>query len=257
MSVEQKLGMDLAKHVFEAWAPADSKWSVWAKPVLFMGTRLGAFDTDPTLLPPVEAVAYAKRTAVIVDVTGPASVRMGLALAKAGYQPVPLYNSGGAPGEMIDMRRIAIELGPGAEMLRGLKRKPDAMPVFLLNADRLESYGNANAPGRYDNRWRLVPQDMPSAEFLKEAGVERIVLVSDKVREDLAHVLHRYQDAKIDLLRTPDAVAAPERINVAKPGNYRSWWYMIGVFAGLRRNSAGGFGAMIPDVSSTGGTGFS
>jgi hypothetical protein len=245
------------EEIFAAWAPADSRWSAWAKPVLFAHV----FPPDETSLesvdlPPVTALPRPRDTAIVVDLPGRTSAWMGLALARAGYQPVPLYNSGGAMGALVDMDSIATILGWGAYLLKKLKRPPETPPVFLLNADRLDNSASSTAPGRYDNRWAVVPQDMPSADFLKAAGINHVVVVSNGISDDLAHILYRYQEAKLDVKRTPGGEQGVTPVTVAKPGAYKSLWYRMGVFAGLRRNSAGGFGGMTPDVNSSGGGGF-
>jgi len=43
---------------------------------------------------------------------------------------------------------------------------------------------------------------------------------------------------------------------VTPPSRFRSFLYRVIVMAGLRRNSAGGFGSVVPDPSTAGG-GFS
>jgi hypothetical protein len=47
----------------------------------------------------------------------------------------------------------------------------------------------------------------------------------------------------------------PEKLAVPKPGNFRSLWYRMRVLMGLARNSVGGFGAIVPQPSSSGGYG--
>jgi hypothetical protein len=63
--------------------------------------------------------------------------------------------------------------------------------------------------------------------------------------EDLAHVLLRYQEAGIAILSAATDGGA-EPITIAKPNNFGRFWYRALALAGLRRNSAGGFGAVIP-----------
>lgn len=241
--------------IFAAWAPADSPWSVWAKPVLFANTPLDLPERVPDL-PDVGMFPHVRDAAIIVDLNGVDSALFGLALAQMGYQPVPLYNSGGASGALIDMEAIASILTWGVDILRRSKRKPDAPPAFLLNADRMDHGDGATLPGRYDNRWCVVPQDMPSADFLKSAGIKRVILVSPRRQDDLSHILHRYQEARLDLSRIEQAGAASVPLEIPKPASYKSMWYRIGVLAGLRRNSAGGFGGLIPDPGSAGGSGW-
>ena len=114
-------------------------------------------------------------------------------------------------------------------------------------------------PGRFDNRWAVFPQDFPSASFLMSNGVRAVVLgqrLADEPQRDLAHVLLRWQEAGIQiLLGALQRDASPEPIRVSRPGQFRALWYRALVLAGLRRNSAGGFGAVVPVPSQSSGFG--
>lgn len=244
------------EEMFEAWAPADSPWSAWAKPVLFAHAPEDGRGAVVVEELSAGALGYAREAAVVVDLPGRQSALMGLALAQAGYQPVPLYNSAPGPGALVDMELIARLLPDIAEKLKSRPPKPDAPPAFLLNSDRIQNGPGVLAPARYDNRWRVVPQDMPSAEFLIAAEIKRVIVVGS-IYDDLAHVLYRYQEARLQISRIAKEGDAPVAIEVSRPKSYKSLWYRLGVFAGLRRNSAGGFGAMTPDPAATGASGFS
>lgn len=243
------------EELFNLWAPEESRWSLWAKPVLFADCRESVPLDKPleAALPAASAFPLGRDTAAIVDVPGANSVIYGLALAGIGYRPVPLFNSSCGNNTLVDMRTVADYLVYAAANLQKLKLPAEAPPVFLLNADRMDHEGDASVPGRYDNRWCVVPQDMPSAEYLTDAGITRVALISDRVRDDLAHVLCRYQDAGIVILRTSDFRESPVKITVERPADYKSLFYRFQVFAGLRRNAAGGFGGVVPNPNSSGG----
>lgn len=241
------------EELFALWAPDESPWSAWAKPVLFADCKAPAAG-QPLYAQRPSAGNFPRGhdMAAIVDVPGANAVLFGVALAGAGYRPVPLFNSGTGNSALVDMQSIADYLVYAAADLKALSLPADAPPAFLLNADRLDHTGDSVTPGRYDNRWCVVPQDMPSAEFMRDAGIARFVLVSDRVREDIAHVLCRYQDAGIAILRADDLAATPVAVTVDKPPDYKSLFYRFQVFAGLRRNAAGGFGGVVPDPQSSG-----
>lgn len=135
---------------------------------------------------------------------------------------------------------------------------PDAPPAFLLDANRL-SPSQPSGPGKYDNRWMVFPQDFPSATFLKSRQILRVLVLQrpPEPASDLAHVLLRWQEAGLELLWTdPAAGHAPETLRVQKPSGFRDLSYRAMALLGLRRNSAGGFGSVIPFPSSGSGTGF-
>lgn len=111
------------------------------------------------------------------------------------------------------------------------------------------------APGRFDNRWLVFPQDFPSANFFLSRAIQTLLLVQEKDQPlaDLAHVLLRWQEAGIRLLLKNPLLPAPVTdLHVHRPSQFRSIWYRVMALAGLRRNSAGGFGSIVPQASSGG-----
>src|SRR5262245_17267457 len=207
--------------IFECWAPPAGEWSLWARPILFAQMLAASKPAGlwppwvrPTLFaqtPPAAsqpAAGPARRaidvswapttgdTVVVVDLPGEESVLTGLALAGGGFRPVPLFNGCTGPSEVIDQGPIIEALRAGAPYLAGLPLE-GAPPAFLLDSRR-EGPAWRLPPGSFDNRWKVFPQDFPSAAFLTGRGLRRAVMVHrDRLEpaEDLAHVLRRWQDA--------------------------------------------------------------
>jgi hypothetical protein len=195
------------------------------------------------------------RTALVVDLPGVESVETGIAMARRGYRPVPLYNTSIGPSPLLDVVRLVDALASGATALHDITLSPDAPPAFLVDADRMRPVV-ASKPGSYDNRWVVFPQDFPSGTFLRSRGIEDVIVLHDRrgVQEDLAHVLLRWQEAGIRIQAVGPGDTSPRPITVKRPSWFRRAWYRAIVLAGLRRNNAGGFGAVIP-VASAGGYG--
>ncbi len=248
------------EEVFEVWAPVACPWSVWAKPVLFTQLRgQGAPPMLPHEIPWSGAAGLAAaRTAVILDLPGDRSVWLGLQLAAAGFRPVPLFNTSEGPAAVVAVDDILLALEAGTPTLASAPLPDDAPPAFLLDADRMRERG-AVLPGKYDNRWLVFPQDFPSADFLKRQRIAGVLLVqADSLRpqDDLAHVLLRWQEAGIPIQAASLARSlAAEPIVVTQPPRYRRLWYQFLAVLGLRRHGAGGFGAVVPEPSSSGGFG--
>jgi hypothetical protein len=248
------------EEIFAMWAPPDSPWALWAKPVLFASMRAVVPVMSAGTEPPAAAdAAWAPPpntgTAIVVDLPGAAAVREGLALARRGYRPVPLFNACEAPSMVVDVTPISRALLDGAVELSGLRLRDDAPPAFLLDAARLAS-AHAAFPGRYDNRWCVVPQDMPSANRLRGGGIEAVALRAERVQDDLAHVLLRYQQAGLTMRQSLPGGGDLLPLDVPRPSRFRVAWYRILAMAGLHRNATGGFGALIPMPSSSGGHGY-
>ena len=259
------------EEIFKAWSPDDSHWSTWTKPVLF--AHLDAVLAAPAELPdPPDIIGWCpspeNKVAVVVDLPGAETVRMGLALAERGYRPVALCNAVPLPGGhpildplsgravmAVDVLAIIVVLRQGAGRLAELPIPTDAPPAFLLDANR-QGDGRKMMPDEFDNRSVCFTTDFPSANFLLARGFQRALLVQ-KTRlaplPDLAHVLRRWQDGGIGLeMVRVDSLAPPERLQVARPSWYGAMFQRALSALGLRRAADGGFGAWIPESSAGG-----
>lgn len=250
--------------IYKLWAPEDSIWSDWAKPVLFTDQIYRNNEPAQITHPPAVNTAWAPApdsgSAIVLDLPGAGAVWFGMALSQRGFRPVPLYNGVRGPDtwSLVDVDPIILALHQAEAALSALRLPKDAPPVFLLDSQRLAG-GSEAGPGRFDNRWWVFPQDFPSANLLLSRGIRSVVLgrhASQDPQKDLAHVLLRWQEAGIGILACDvNAGLQPQPIQVSRPANFRALWYRALVLAGLRRNSAGGFGAIIPVPGSGGGYG--
>lgn len=107
---------------FNAWAPEEWVWSRWAKPSLFT-QRPGI--SSPVLRSWPEPHEYlwlsqGSRTALVVDLPGVESVETGIAMARRGYRPIPLYNTSAGPSALVDVAELVEALASGAMALRDL-----------------------------------------------------------------------------------------------------------------------------------------
>ena len=238
--------------LYKIWAPDNALWTQWAKPAMFFSSYLGYVGSFST--PKVDYLDNIKNAMVIVDLPGADSVKEGIALAHIGYRPVPLYNGVKGPNKcLINIKDLERALSWGGDRLKELNIKPNAMPAFLLDANRMSEY---KYPGVFDNRWCVFPQDMSSADFLINNGIANIIVRAKNIQDDLSHVLCRYQEKNINIYRCYED-QQPKLIKVHKPSRYKSLKYRLKVILGLRRNSAGGFGGYVPDPSQyDSGTGY-
>jgi len=233
------------------------------------------------------------RVAAVLDLPGSLSIRYGMRLARSGFRPVPMFNSVPSPTpfrpaglsateeeQMLFMTPdpfattssplfssstfVTLEMGPLAaafeastSIVKELYLPPNAPPAFLLDERRITGH-HMPMPNRFDNRWMVFPQDFPSASFLKEQGITSVVLVvertTDHPQRDLAHVLRRWQEGGLSIqLKSIIDHEPPQPITVHLPSRFRILWYRALAMLDFRRNSAGGFGSIVPDPSSSGG----
>ena len=247
---------------YKLWAPDGALWTEWVKPVLFANIPAATWKKiwDSSLekphVPELRWISQCeKSSAIIADLPGPDSVFEGMALAKLGYRPAPLYNSTSGSSAysfgkaIVPVDEIVDALCVLANELPKLKIRDDAPPVFMLDSNRMRQV--VKHPGDYDNRWCVFPQDMPSANYLISKGIRNVIVRSEKIRDDLAHILCRYQEAGISIFEHNGFHQKP--VTVHKPSNFKSMFYRFGAMLGLVRNSTGGFGGLIPLPSESSG----
>jgi len=256
------------EEIYSIWAPDNSPWSRWVKPVLFAHIDLALAQISTTEMsggmkwvPP-----SAEKVALVLDLPSAEGVLMGIALADFGYHPVPLYNALPSPTDditgtataSVNVLPILTALSSGTERLVQVNLPSDSPPAFLLDASRSGDERNMKV-GDFDNRSISFPSDFPSANFLAAHGIQRVILIQkDRLepQSDLAHSLRRWQDGGLRLERLRlDLPLAPEPFEVARPPWYGQMFQRMLSSIGFRRAGGGGFGAWLPDSSTGGGGG--
>ncbi len=248
--------------LFDIWAPPGTPWTPWAKAVVFSQY----VSTDESLATPIpepnlDWLVDSAGLAVIADLPGPLSVSCGLALARRGFRPVPLYNAIAEPRfsdsniakiELVDVRSIRRALAATASQLADLHLPYEAPPAFLLDAQR--RYGTRPPqPGDFDNRSICFPTDFPSASMLAADGIRSVLLIQQEQEQpqaDLSHILLRWQQGGITIQSRPLAsISLPISIKVVRPSAFRAFWYTFWARLGLKRSPLGGFGGFLFEAS--------
>jgi hypothetical protein len=251
--------MRTREELFDIWAAEEGTWSPWVKPVLFSQLNdidlLGPDTEDNFEWTGADVPDSGSATALIIDLPGERGLRIAGALAGRGYRPVPLFNGVPHPqGGFVPVAAIARELVTLADDVERAALSPAAPPAFVLDAGRMAG-GRVPDPGQFDNRWMVFPQDFPSASFLAAHGVQRVIVIQQDaaVAEDLARVLIPYRRQGIEVLTmSPASGSRPETAVLAETSWMKTVLFRAMVLLRLRRNSAGGFGAMVPAARRTG-----
>lgn len=194
------------REIYKVWAPIDKKWTRWVRPVPFVGIRNHVKDFDYAEFS-VPEIDYLDKewadAAIIVDLPDEESVEEGLALARVGYRPIPIFNGiieqRGARAT-VDNQTVGVALEWGASELAQIELKDDALPAFLLDSNRLQRYKMEDS--LFDNSWDVYSQDMPSADFLLKNGIRKVVVIGDAFSDDLKVILYEYQKKKIEVFFT-------------------------------------------------------
>lgn len=195
----------IGKEIYKIFAPADAKWVEWVRPVPFVAidtyNRTPAIDWQDRKSIFIEN--YQSDTAIFIDLPGKEAIELSIDLAYKGYRPIPLFNGtdeqNGAQATT-DTYLIESSLINGAKKLKDIHLKNDANPAFLLDYFRTNRYRAKESI--FDNSWDLYKQDIPSAQYFKGNGINKIIIVSKEIQKDLKKIFLNFQDNDIKLYFT-------------------------------------------------------
>jgi len=205
----------IGKEVYKIYAPYGAKWSKWVRPVAFVA--IDTYNRKPIAdwldRKSIFLKEYQKDTAIFIDLPGKESIEMGISLSYIGYRPIPLFN--GTDEEQgseatTDTYLIESCLINGSEKLKNIKLKNDANPAFLLDSSRTNRYRAKESI--FDNSWDLYKQDIPTAEYFKENGISKIIVVGNEIQIDLRKIFFEFQDAGIVFYLTDSYLPAKKVI---------------------------------------------
>lgn len=207
------------KELYRVWAPEGKKWVDWVRPVAFVDHNqydCGYHFTDD--IPPVEFLDESCRNAaLIVDLPGGESVSMGIALAGAGYRPIPVFNGTIEQKDakaVTDNVTVGKALRWGAAYMQKLEICDEALPAFLTDSKRLNRFRQNRA--MFDNSWDLYDQDLPSGDYLLKKDIRRVVVVSDRIYKDIRKILYKYQKKGVEIYWTK-GYEIPRKVRIRRP----------------------------------------
>ncbi len=245
--------------IYDAWAPAHGFWSPWVKPVLFAWMEEN--PTVPTQFERYWELGWLNEvpagTAFVVDLPSTDGISLGLTMATLGYRPIPLYNAvpGGVHREAVDTSAIASALHYSAEALGKMNLRPDAPPVFLLDANRRGPEMLSDSV-RFDNRSVSFTTDFPSSNYLLSHGIKFVVLIQYHVGQpqpDLAHTLRRWQEEGVNIYAKAIGDNSPlAPLTVDRPSQFGLFWHRALTMLGMKRDRLGGYGGYLAEASAGG-----
>ena len=204
--------------IYKVYAPENTKWTKWVRVVPFVA--ISTYSREPAKswsIPVVNFIKeYDEKTAIFVDLPNQQSIEMGIALAKLGYRPIPIFNG---TTEQINSQAttnnylIESALINGSEELKRIMLESNANPAFLLDSLRTNTYRSKESI--FDNSWDLYGQDIPSAEYFKENGITKIIVVGNKIQRDLRKIFFKFQKLGIELYLT-NGYLPIEKYNLTK-----------------------------------------
>lgn len=208
-----------SKEIFQIWSPVGKKWVDWVRPVPFIAiNEYSKMHRVSNLTIPT--IPFLNETcedaAIIVDLPGIQSVQEGIALAKSGYRPIPIFN-GTIPQQnaraTVDNQSVGIALTWGASELQNIDISNQALPAFLTDSNRMHRFKMEYS--LFDNSWDVYPQDLPSAEYFIHNGIHKIILIGESISKDLKKILYEFQKKKIEIFWTK-GYEPPKKVTVRK-----------------------------------------
>ena len=208
----------IGKEVYKIYAPNGGKWIDWVRPVPFVA--IDTYHRKP-IVDWVDRKAmflkqYQQDVAILIDLPGKESIELGIDLAHMGYRPIPLFNgTDEQQGSQATTNTYLIEscLINGSQKLKNIKLKNDANPVFLLDSYRTNRYRAKESI--FDNSWDLYKQDIPSAEYFKQNGINKIIVVGEVIQPDLKKIFLKFQEKGIEFYIT-DGYIFPKKVKLTK-----------------------------------------
>lgn len=206
------------KEIYKIYAPNGAKWTDWVRPVPFVA--IDTYNRKP-IADWMERKAmflknYQQDTAIFVDLPGKESIELSIDLAYKGYRPIPIFNgTDEQPGSQATTNTYLIVscLINGSEKLKNIKLDNNANPAFLLDSYRTNRYRAKESI--FDNSWDLYKQDIPSAEYFKQNGITKIIIVGDAIQRDLKKIFLKFQEKGIDIYLT-DGYTFPQKVKLTK-----------------------------------------
>lgn len=207
------------KETFKIWAPYGIKWTDWVRPVPFIAidNNLNNEFYDFSI-PSINYINSLKRdTAFIIDLPSYNSIKEGIALAKLGYRPIPIFNGTNEQLGVISTTNNNI-IGPalvwGALELKNIILDNNTSPVFLLDTNRMNR--RKMDEGVFDNSWDIYHQDLPTYKYFLDNGINKIVIRSNSIQNDLNKILYKFQKNGVKILFT-NGYDEPKEVILKKP----------------------------------------
>ena len=206
------------KEIYKIYAPNGAKWIEWVRPVPFVA--IDTYNRKPIAnfldRKAMFLKKYQQDTAIFIDLPGKESIELGIGLAHMGYRPIPVFNgTDEQQGSQATTNTYLIEscLINGSEKLKNIKLENDANPTFLLDSYRTNRYRAKESI--FDNSWDLYKQDIPSAEYFKQNGINKIIVVGEVIQPDLKKIFLKFQEKGIEIYIT-DGYIFPKKVKLTK-----------------------------------------
>ncbi len=253
-----------AEALFDAWSPPpESPWEPFHCVTLFAAldrisrTAVGSAPKKwftGRVARPFPAPAWVDRSVwAFLDLPGSQSVAAAAWLsAAASYQTVCTFDNWPHPQGLMHPERVLAALLRYAPIVAAARGRLQAAspPAWVCDRDRLGT--RSGRPNEFDNRYFLDDSILPGPELLRAAGIGTLVYVAEHPSQeetaDLSAYFRLLEQRGFQLLRA----GIDDDATWQHPQPFRPLQKPFRQ-TGFMRSSAGGFGAPIPEPSSSSG----
>ena len=207
--------MMIGKEIYKIYAPNDTKWTEWVRPVPFVA--IDTYNRKPVSNWLDRKVLfleqYEENTAIFIDLPGKESIELGISLAHIGYRPIPLFNGTDEQKDSqatTDTYLIESSLINGATKLKNILIQNHANPAFLLDSSRTNRYRSKESI--FDNSWDLYKQDIPTSKYFKDNNIYKIIVVGNTIQRDLRKIFFEFREAGLEIYLTNGYITAKKVI---------------------------------------------
>lgn len=195
----------VGKEIYKIYAPNGAKWTEWVRPVPFVAidtySRKPISDWIDRKI--MFLKQYEKDVAIFIDLPGKESIELGISLAYIGYRPIPLFN--GTDEQLCsqattDTYLVESCLINGYEKLKKISLNNNANPSFLLDNSRTNRFRAKESI--FDNSWDLYKQDIPTPQYFKENGINKIIIIGNNIQRDLKKIFFEFQNVGVEIYFT-------------------------------------------------------
>ena len=206
------------RDIFKIWAPEETKWTPWVRPVPFVNidNNLKVYEVAEFIVPEEKYIKLSLDTALIIDLPGNDSIKKGIAVSKIGFRPIPIYNGTDEQEgaiSTVDNHSIKIGLAKGALELQKIEINKNAPPAFLLDSNRMNRLKMNESI--FDICWDIYAQDLPTAEYFLKNDINKIVVIGEKIQKDLKKILYKFQKKGIKIFFS-NGYEEPKEVKVKK-----------------------------------------
>lgn len=67
----------------------------------------------------------------------------------------------------------------------------------------------------FDNSWDIYAQDLPTEKYFLKNGINKIIVIGDKIQKDLSKILYKFQEKELNIFLS-NGYEEPKKVKIKK-----------------------------------------